>query len=118
MPFKPFLNWLSREGYGSLASIDKSQAENYLNELWNKAPKLVFLSQFVGLVFIQLSPVLYFFRLTFFHKLNPAQNEIMQTRLSSSRFYPVRLLFYGVRAHALVAQFRRGDKPLELRMAS
>jgi hypothetical protein len=111
MPLKPFLNWLSREGYGSLAPIDKIQAESYLIDLWNKAPKLVFLSQFIGLSFIQLSPLFYFYRPHLFSNLTLTENDILQKKLSTSRWYMVRLLFYGVRAHALIAQFR---KPLSI----
>ena len=84
----------------------KGGAETYLVDLWTKAPRKVALTQTALAILLLLSPFYVQGKLLLYCWLSEKNKEKLQSAMTHSRFYFIRLVLYGIKGHALVATFR------------
>ena len=107
-PFQSTLRWLSREVYGGLVPTTEplQGAETYLIDLWKRAPFRVAATHTALAIAVLVLPLFVLGKLRLFPQLSRADKAEMQKRMARSPRYLFRLIFYGVRGHALVASLR------------
>lgn len=110
--------WLGGEVYGAFLPLHSHQgAKDYLVDLWRTAPRRVALSHsLLCLIVCGLPPVI-LFTPKLLPSLSAAEKERFVNRLLRSSFYWFRVIGYGVKSHALVAQLRYPAARAELKVS-
>jgi len=106
---KQLLRWLGRNVYGTFVAMPSplnEGAETYLESLWLDAPRSVAAMHTLLAIVTMCLPPFLLFKPKLLSGLGEGDRHSFVQRMMGSRLYPVRLMAYGVRGHALVAVFR------------
>jgi hypothetical protein len=84
----------------------------YIRALFSNAPKYASLFFILSILYINIYPIIFFYKLRFFNQLNNTDKNTILVKINNSKYYLFRLPLLVVKSSALLATASRDQSTI------